>query len=132
MIEWVAVAVAALAVALLIKAFLLQAFYIPSESMTETLHINDRVLVNKLSYRIGDIDRGDIIVFDYRVVHRGMANAASAARPVLYSTFSRPWFRDALNFPDDALFGAKGGGGSGGFGGGGGKAKKGKAGKKKR
>ena len=41
---------------------------------------------------------GDIIVFDYRVVHRGMANAASAARPVLYSTFSRPWFRDALNF----------------------------------
>ena len=75
---------------------------------------------------------GDIIVFDYRVVHRGMANAATAARPVLYSTFSRPWFRDALNFPDDALFGAKGGGGSGGFGGGGGKAKKGKAGKKKR
>ena len=51
---------------------------------------------------------GDIIVFDYRVVHRGMANAATAARPVLYSTFSRPWFRDALNFPDDALFGAKG------------------------
>lgn len=64
MIEWVAVAVAALAVALLIKAFLLQAFYIPSESMTETLHVNDRVLVNKLSYRIGDVDRGDIIVFE--------------------------------------------------------------------
>ena len=75
---------------------------------------------------------GDIIAFDYRVVHRGLANAATVARPVLYSAFSRPSFRDALNFPDDALFGAKGGGGSGGFGGGGGKAKKGKAGKKKR
>ena len=49
--------------ALLIKAFLLQAFYIPSESMTETLHVDDRVLVNKLSYRLGDVDRGDIVVF---------------------------------------------------------------------
>ncbi len=64
MIEWVAVAIAALAVALLIKAFLLQAFYIPSESMTDTLHVDDRVLVNKLSYRLGDVDRGDIIVFE--------------------------------------------------------------------
>ena len=70
---------------------------------------------------------GDIIVFDYRVVHREMANAATAARPVLYSTFSRPWFRDALNFPDDALFRrrrrAKKAAAAV-FGGGGGKAKK--------
>ncbi|MAJ89587.1 MAG: signal peptidase I [Acidimicrobiaceae bacterium] len=64
LVDWVAVAVGALAVALLIKAFLLQAFYIPSESMTDTLNVNDRVLVNKLSYRIGDIDRGDIVVFE--------------------------------------------------------------------
>ena len=64
MIEWVAVVVGALAVALLIKAFLLQAFYIPSESMTDTLNVDDRVLVSKLSYRIGDVDRGDIIVFE--------------------------------------------------------------------
>lgn len=64
LIEWVAVAVGALVVALLIKAFLLQAFYIPSESMTDTLNVNDRVLVNKLSYRIGDIERGDIVVFE--------------------------------------------------------------------
>jgi len=64
LIEWVAVAVGALAVALLIKAFLLQAFYIPSASMVNTLHEDDRVLVNKLSYRLGDIDRGDIIVFE--------------------------------------------------------------------
>ena len=64
LIEWVAVAVGALAVALLIKAFLLQAFFIPSTSMHDTLAVNDRVLVNKLSYVIGEVDRGDIIVFD--------------------------------------------------------------------
>jgi signal peptidase I len=63
LVEWVAVAVGALAVALLIKAFLLQAFYIPTASMDPTLVEDDRVLVNKLSYRVGDVQRGDIIVF---------------------------------------------------------------------
>ena len=62
-IEWVAVIVGALVVALVVKTFLIQAFYIPSESMVPTLGVGDRVLVNKLSYRTGDVDRGDIIVF---------------------------------------------------------------------
>ena len=53
----------AFGLALLIKTFLLQAFYIPSESMTPTLQIGDRVLVNKLVYRIHPPRRGDIIVF---------------------------------------------------------------------
>jgi signal peptidase I len=53
----------ALVLALLIKAFLVQAFYIPSGSMEETLHVGDRVLVNKLVYRLRDIHRGEIVVF---------------------------------------------------------------------
>jgi signal peptidase I len=63
-IEWVVVIGAALVVALLIKAFLVQAFYIPSESMVPTLKIGDRVLVNKLSYNVHDVNRGDLIVFE--------------------------------------------------------------------
>ena len=62
-LEWVAVAVGALAVALIIKTFLLQAFYIPSGSMETTLTRGDRVLVNKLSYDVHDVNRGDVIVF---------------------------------------------------------------------
>lgn len=62
-IEWVAVIVGALVVALVVKTFLIQAFYIPSESMVPTLKVGDRVLVNKLSYSRGDVDRGDIVVF---------------------------------------------------------------------
>jgi signal peptidase I len=53
----------ALGVALIVKTFLVQAFYIPSESMVPTLMVGDRVFVNKLVYDIGDIHRGDVIVF---------------------------------------------------------------------
>ena len=62
-IEWIAVALGAVLVALLIRAFVLQAFYIPSESMEPTLHKNDRIMVNKLSYRLHDVRRGDLVVF---------------------------------------------------------------------
>jgi signal peptidase I len=63
-VEWVALLGGALVIALLIKTFLFQAFYIPSESMLPTLEKNDRVLVNKLSYRLHDVNRGDIVVFE--------------------------------------------------------------------
>jgi signal peptidase I len=62
-VEWLVVLGSAVVVALLLRAFLFQAFYIPSESMEETLRINDRVLVNKLSYDLHDVERGDVIVF---------------------------------------------------------------------
>ena len=62
-VEWVAVLVGAVLVALLVRTFVLQAFSIPSSSMEATLEISDRVLVNKLSYDFGDIERGDIVVF---------------------------------------------------------------------
>jgi signal peptidase I len=63
-VEWVLLIAAALAIAILIKTFLFQAFYIPSASMDPTLKINDRVLVNKLSYKLHDVHRGDIVVFE--------------------------------------------------------------------
>ena len=62
-VEWGLVIVGALGAALLIKTFLFQAFFIPSASMEPTLHIGDRVLVNKLSYKFGDVERGDLVVF---------------------------------------------------------------------
>ena len=63
-IEWTILIVAALVIAFLIKTFLFQAFYIPSESMVPTLKVGDRVLVNKLSYDLHDVHRGDIAVFE--------------------------------------------------------------------
>lgn len=54
----------AVVVAVLVRAFVLQTFYIPSESMENTLEINDRVLVNKLVYDFRDPYRGEIVVFE--------------------------------------------------------------------
>ncbi len=63
-LEWAAVVIGALVVALVVKTFLFQAFYIPSASMEPTLEKGDRVLVNKVSYDLHDVHRGDIIVFE--------------------------------------------------------------------
>lgn len=63
LVEWVVIAAGALLVAFIIKTFLLQAFYIPSLSMSPTLKVNDRVLVNKLSYDLHAVNRGDVVVF---------------------------------------------------------------------
>jgi signal peptidase I len=63
-IEWVLIVAVAVLSALLVKTYLIEAFYIPSGSMEPTLKQGDRVLVNKLSYRLHDVNRGDIIVFE--------------------------------------------------------------------
>ena len=55
--------VVAVLVAVLLRAFVVQTFYIPSGSMEPTLQIGDRILVNKLSYHLHGVDRGDIVVF---------------------------------------------------------------------
>ena len=61
--ETVVLVALAVLLAVVFKTFLVAAFYIPSGSMESTLNISDRVLVEKVSYRFGDIERGDVIVF---------------------------------------------------------------------
>ena len=63
-IEWGLVIGGAVVLAILVKVFLLQAFFIPSASMYPTLQTGDRVLVNKLSYKLHDVNRGDVVVFE--------------------------------------------------------------------
>ena len=54
----------ALVLAVVIKALFVQAFYIPSESMEPGLQINDRILVQKVTYwGGGSPQRGDVVVF---------------------------------------------------------------------
>jgi signal peptidase I len=45
------------------RQFVAQAFFIPSGSMEPTLAIDDRLMVDKLSYRLASPQRGDVVVF---------------------------------------------------------------------
>jgi signal peptidase I len=62
-VEWVVILLAALTVAFVVKTYAIQAYWIPSASMEPTLHVKDRVLVNKVGYHLHGVHRGDIVVF---------------------------------------------------------------------
>ena len=53
----------AFGLAFLLRMFVVQVFYIPSGSMIPTLEINDRIVVEKLTYLAREPARGEIIVF---------------------------------------------------------------------
>jgi signal peptidase I len=61
--EWTILAVVAIGLSVVVRLFVFQTFFIPSGSMEPTLHIGDRIIVNKLSVDFGSVNTGDIIVF---------------------------------------------------------------------
>jgi signal peptidase I len=63
LVELVTIVAVALGLALGIQAFLVKPFRIPSESMVPTLAVGQRVLVDRVSFRFGTPDRGDVVVF---------------------------------------------------------------------
>src|ERR687893_137698 len=63
LLELIVIVVVALGLALGIQQFLVKPFRIPSESMEPTLTVGQRVLVDRVSPRFSDPERGDILVF---------------------------------------------------------------------
>jgi signal peptidase I len=63
LVELVTIVAVAVGLALGIQAFLVKPFRIPSESMEPTLDVGQRVLVDRVSFRFSEPDRGDIVVF---------------------------------------------------------------------
>ena len=51
------------------------------------------------------LKRGSAIMFDYRIVHRGLGNRSRVRRPLLYLTYARSWFRDATNYSSASIWG---------------------------
>lgn len=69
--DWILVIALALGAAMLVRLYVLQQFYISGPSMESTLFQNNRVLVNKMSYRLHSINRGDVVVFDRVTTNNG-------------------------------------------------------------
>ena len=69
LVEWGVVIGVALVVAVLLRVFLVQQYYIAGPSMETTMFSDNRVLVNKLAYRLGNIERGDVVVFDRALIN---------------------------------------------------------------
>ena len=61
-VDWIVVVAVALTVAFLVRGFVLAHFVVDGSSMDSTLTTGDRVFVNKLSYRLHDPRRGDVVV----------------------------------------------------------------------
>jgi signal peptidase I len=62
LLDWAVVIIVALLVAFVVRTFVLAHFVVDGTSMYSTLHDDDRVFVNKLSYRLHDPNRGDVVV----------------------------------------------------------------------
>lgn len=74
-VEWLLVVAVAITSALLVRAYVVQQFAVEGESMLTTLQDGDRVLVNRLSYRLHDPRRGDVVVlkrFDSAAAERDL------------------------------------------------------------
>ena len=62
-LELFTIVAVALGLALGIQAVLVKPFRIPSESMVPTLEVGQRVLVDRVTFRIGEPERNDVVVF---------------------------------------------------------------------
>jgi signal peptidase I len=60
-IETIQIAVAL--VFLIIRPFIVLTFHIPTGSMQPTLDVNDRIIVNRIVYRLAPVQYGDVVVF---------------------------------------------------------------------
>src|ERR1700759_1338692 len=65
LLEFVVTVIVALGLAFCVQAYAVKPYRIPSASMTPTLQVGDRVIVNRLSHRLGaDPTVGQIVVFN--------------------------------------------------------------------
>lgn len=100
----------AFVLAFLIRTFLVQVFYIPSGSMEPTLAIDDRIVVEKLSVRFGEPERGDIVVFEQEGdrIEEPSSGAASAVRLVgqflgVVPANARDYVKRVIGLPGDVV-----------------------------
>lgn len=79
--------------ALGIRQFVAEARFIPSGSMKPTLQVDDRLVIEKISYRFNPPKRGDVIVFQ----------APQAALDLVGSTRKDAYIKRVIGLPGDTV-----------------------------
>lgn len=64
-ISWIKIIVAAVVIAYFINNFLIINANVPSGSMEQTIMTHDRMIGNRLAYKFGEVERGDIAIFKF-------------------------------------------------------------------
>lgn len=101
----------AFVLAFLLRTFVVQVFYIPSSSMEPTLQINDRMVVEKVTYQFRDPRRGEIAVFegnDVGAVPQGESGVQRVIRGVgqfigIVPASARDFVKRVVGLPGDEI-----------------------------
>lgn len=71
-ISWIKLVITAFIIAFILKTFIFQIAYVKGPSMEPTLHEGEILIVSKLSYRIGEPKRSDIVVLNDNLEHKDL------------------------------------------------------------
>jgi signal peptidase I len=100
----------AFVLAFLLRTFVLQVFFIPSASMEPTLMVDDRMVVEKLTYRFREPARGEIVVFEGETesVPRQSGAAGDVVRTVgqflgVVPASARDFVKRVIGLPGDEI-----------------------------
>ena len=63
--ETIKIIVVSLAIILPIRYFLIQPFYVEGASMEPNFHPKEYLIIDEISYRVSEPERGDVVVFRY-------------------------------------------------------------------
>lgn len=64
-LDLVKIVVISLAIIIPVRYFLIQPFYVQGSSMEPTFHNSEYLIIDEISYRFGEPERGDVVVFKY-------------------------------------------------------------------
>ncbi len=78
---------------LVIRPYFLKAYYIPTPAMEPTLNVNDRMIANKLYYRVRSPQRGDIVMFHVPTPELSLVNGDRDSE----------WVKRVIGLPGDEL-----------------------------
>lgn len=78
-------------------------FFLKSHKTSELIGFGEAASMLNCAFD-GILKAGQSVLYDYRLLHRGMANASSADRPVLQFLYTVPAYRETKNYGSESIW----------------------------